>query len=133
MGVNGWYRANVGSGSGSVSTGTNAELRKSSRRSTCGRLLAVSALSVTRPIATEIHATATDVSTSTPAAAIHATGPVVGRNPTRTPMTTTSIEASTTSITVPRTGPASTADREIAIVRKRAMIPLVMSIATEIA
>src|SRR4051794_18886825 len=117
MGVNGWYRANVASGSGSVSTGTNAELRKSSRRSTWGRLLAVSALSVTTPIATDTQATATDVSTSTPAAPIHAAGPVAGRNPSTTAMTTTSIDASTTWITVPRTCPARTADREIAMVR----------------
>ena len=41
--------------------------------------------------------------------------------------------ASAVWITLPRTWPARTAPREIAIVRKRAMIPAVMSMATEIA
>ena len=60
-------------------------------------------------------------------------GPVVGRNPIATATTTTTARASMVWITLPMTWPASTEARAIAIVRKRAMIPSVMSIATEIA
>ena len=48
------------------------------------------------------------VSASSPAAASHATGPVVGRNPTSTATTTTIATASTAWMTLPRTWPAST-------------------------
>ena len=50
-----------------------------------------------------------------------------------TATTTTITSASTAWMTLPMTWPASTEARAIAIVRKRAMIPSVMSIATEIA
>ena len=68
-----------------------------------------------------------------PAAASHSSGPVVGRNPMSTATTTTMATASIVWMTLPMTWPVRTDARAMAIVRKRAMIPSVMSIAIEIA
>ncbi len=68
-----------------------------------------------------------------PAAANHSAGPVVGRNPISTATTATMARASIVWITLPTTWPARTDERAMAIVRKRAMMPWVMSMAIEIA
>ena len=98
-----------------------------------GRLLAVSTLLLTRPSATDSQVSAKAISASTPTAASHSAGSAVGRKPmsSATPMTTARL--SIVWIMLPRTCPVSTEAREIAIVRKRAMMPSVMSMATEIA
>ena len=63
IGVNGWFWANHASGPGIESVGTNALLMNGKSRRICGRLLAVSTLSVTRPIPTDSHTIAIDVRT----------------------------------------------------------------------
>ena len=96
-------------------------------------MLAVSTLLLTRPQATENQMTAKVIMARTPTAASHSTGVAVGRKPTSraTPMTTTRL--SMVWIMLPRTWPVSTEGRKIAMVRNRAMMPSVMSMATEIA
>ena len=58
---------------------------------------------------------------------------MVGRKPISTATTMTMASASSVWITLPMTWPVRTDVRAMAIVRNRAMIPSVMSIATEIA
>ena len=85
------------------------------------------------PSATDSQETANAASTSRPAAASHSSGPVVERKPMSTATTMTIAIASIVWITLPMTWPVRTETRAMAIVRKRAMMPSVMSIATEIA
>ena len=75
----------------------------------------------------------TAASTSTPVAAAHSSGPVVDRKPITTATTMTITMASIVWMTLPTTWPVRTDARAIAMVRNRATIPSVMSIAIEIA
>ncbi len=132
IGVNGWCSANQASGPGRDSVGTNPLLRKTKSSRIIGRLLAVSTLFVTMPRATASHVMARAASPSIPAAAAQASGPVVGRNPMSTAAIMTIPRAIAIWTRLPPTCPVRTAARAIDIVRKRATIPSVMSIATEI-
>ena len=96
-------------------------------------LLAVSTLSATSPSATDSQLTAIDVSASSPTAASQATGPVVGRKPITTATTTHDRARQQRLDHAADDVPGQHRARAIAIVRKRAMMPAVMSIATEIA
>ena len=96
-------------------------------------MLAVSTLFVTMPRATDSQVMASAVSARRPAAASHSAGPVVGRKPISRATTMTRASASIVWMTLPMTWPVRTDERATAIVRKRAMMPPVMSIATEIA
>ena len=60
-------------------------------------------------------------------APIHSTGPAVGRNPMASAIAITTAMLAIVWIMLPTTWPVSTDVREIAIVRKRLMIPSVMS------
>ena len=73
------------------------------------------------------------VSSSSPVAASHSSGPVVDRKPIRTATIMTRASAIIVWMTLPMTWPARTDVRAIDIVRKRAMIPSVISMATEMA
>ncbi len=82
IGVNGWCSANQASGPGSVSIGTNAELRNVSSVRIIGVLLAVSTLPADQPQRdTHSQLIANAVSASSPIAASHSTGPVGGPEP----------------------------------------------------
>jgi hypothetical protein len=98
-----------------------------------GRLLAVSTLLVTMPSATVSQVSAKLTIARTPARANHSTGVAFGRNPMSTATPSTTAMQSIDWITAPTTCPVSTDARAIAMVRNRAMIPSVMSMATEIA
>jgi len=65
--------------------------------------------------------------------ATHSTGLALGRNPISSATPVTTARVSIVWIMLPRTWPVSTEGRKIAMVRKRATIPSVMSMATEIA
>src|SRR5665647_3580141 len=132
-GVNGWYCANPCNHTGIDSVGTKPLPRNGSKMSTIGRLLAVSTDLTCIPIATASQVIANAMSTIMPTAAIHSIGPAVGRNPISRPTPSTSMTAMTAWMVLPSTCPASTEAREIAIVRNRAVIPSVMSIATVVA
>lgn len=133
MEMKGWYSANQRTPRGIEPVGTNPLPRKGSSTRGRGRLLAVSTLLVTRPHPTENQVRARLIITRTPTAASHSTGPAVGINPTSraTPMTTA--RPNIVCIMLPRTCPVSTDGRKISMVRNRAMIPSVMSMATAIA
>ena len=113
--------------------GTNPLPRNGSRSSGIGRLLAASTLLVTRPSATDSQISANVSSASRPIAPSQSSTPAVGLKPSAsaTPMTTAI--ATSVWIRLPTTWPVRTETRAIAIVRKRAMMPSVMSMATEIA
>jgi hypothetical protein len=96
-------------------------------------LLAVSTLLVTMPSATDSQVSARVVDATTPTAAIQSAGPAVGRKPTRSATAMTTATLSMVWIMLPRTCPVSTEVRAMAMVRKRAMMPSVMSVATDIA
>jgi hypothetical protein len=115
------------------SVGTNPLPMKGSRVKIIGVLLAVSTLLATRPRATDSQVSAMVSSNSTPVTASHSTKPAVGENPMSraTPSTTTS--PNTVWMTVPTTCPVSTDALLILMVRNRAMMPSVMSIATAMA
>jgi hypothetical protein len=66
-------------------------------------------------------------------AAIHSRGPAVGANPSASARPRTTAIAISVWIRLPTTCPVRTDTRAIAIVRKRAMIPSLMSMATEMA
>ncbi len=70
---------------------------------------------------------------STPAAAIHSTTVALGRKPTRIATPITTVSPAIVWIVLPSTCPVRNDARAIPIVRKRAMMPSVMSIAAEIA
>ncbi len=61
------------------------------------------------------------------------TGPAPGRKPTRIATPITMARLTTAWITLPSTCPVSTETRAMCMVRNRAMMPSVMSMATEIA
>lgn len=96
-------------------------------------MLAVSTLLLTMPRATDSHEIASAARTSSPAAASHSIGPVVERKPISSATSMTTTIASIVWITLPTTWPVRTEARAMSIVRNRAMIPSVMSIATEMA
>jgi len=80
------------------------------------------------PNTTPIHVIAKVNNATTPSALIQATGLVVGRKPMRSATPTTRTMVMIVRIKLPRTCPISTEAREIAMVRKRVMIPSFMSI-----
>ena len=96
-------------------------------------MLAVSTLPVTIPIATDSQPTANAVSANSPTAPSQATGSVVGPEADQDRDHHHDRRRECGLDELPTTWPARTAARAIAIVRKRAMIPAVMSIATVIA
>ena len=69
----------------------------------------------------------------TPAAATHSTGVALGRNPMSRATPVTTARLSMVWVMLPPTCPVSTEGRKMAMVRNRAMMPSVMSMATEIA
>jgi hypothetical protein len=133
IGVNGWYSANHRSPAGSESVGTNPLPKKGSSVSGMGRLLAPSTVFVTRPIATASHTRANATAARNPAAASHSTAVASGRKPTSTATPRTTASWKRFCSTLPSTCPVRTDTRAIAMVRNRAMMPSLMSIATEIA
>ena len=96
-------------------------------------MLAVSTLLADMPRATDSHDIANAVSTSNPAAAAHSSGPVVARKPISTATAMTIAIAIMVWITLPMTWPVRTETRAMSMVLNRAMMPVVMSIETEIA
>ena len=133
IGVKGWFSANQRRPSGIVCVGTNPLPRNSRSMRNIGRLLAVSTLRVDMPSATESQETASAVSASIPAAATHATGPVVGRNPMSRRHSPRRRRWPGPSGCAAHDMAGRTEAREITIVRKRATMPSVMSMAVEIA
>src|SRR5450759_442491 len=128
--VKGWYWANQRTPVGIVARGTNALLMKGRRNRGITTLLAASAVLVTRPRATASQVSAKTSSARTAIAAIHLRGSVVGRKPRSrlTPMTRPTL--SIVWIMLPTTCPVSMEARDIAMVRKRATMPSVMSVHT---
>ncbi|GAA3259030.1 hypothetical protein GCM10010532_110240 [Dactylosporangium siamense] len=98
-----------------------------------GRLLAPATVFATRPIATASHTRASVVAARTPAAASHSIAVASGRKPTSTATARTTASWNRVCSTLPSTCPVRTDMRAIAMVRNRAMMPSVMSIATAIA
>src|SRR5262252_6213579 len=133
MGVNGWYSANARRPGGIESVGTKALDRNGSSIRNMGVLLALSTVLAARPSATVSQVSAKVNAASRPMMASQATGPAVGRNPisSATPMVTTRPNAVLTML--PSTWPVSTDTRAMAMVRNRAMMPSVMSMATDTA
>ena len=107
--------------------------RNGSSVSGIGRLLAVSTLLATRASATDSQVIASEASRSIPTAPSHWTASAEGRNPTANATAVTMARPITVCSMAPSTCPVSTEAREIAMVRKRSMMPLVMSMATAIA
>src|SRR5215470_4957902 len=132
-GVKGWYSANQRTPAGIEPVGTKPLPRNGSSSRNIGRLLAVSTLLLTRPRATDSQISAKLIIAMTPIAAIHSAGLAVGRNPISTATPTTMPTPSMLWIKLPRTWPVSTDERAMAMVRNRAMMPSVMSMATDIA
>ena len=93
-------------------------------------MLAVSTDLLCIPIATASQVIAKAMSAIMPRATAHSIGVAVGRNPTSRPTPSTSTTAMIAWTVLPITCPASTAAREIAMVRNRAVMPSVMSIET---
>jgi hypothetical protein len=98
-----------------------------------GVLLAVSTLVAARPRATDSQVSAMVSNNSMPVTASHSTKPAVGENPMSSATTSTTASPNTVWMTVPTTCPVSTDALLIRMVRNRAMMPSVMSIATEMA
>ena len=98
-----------------------------------GVLLAVSTLLAARPSAVASHTNAKENSASTPIAASHARGPAVGRKPRADGDADHDGDAGQGLDQAARTCPVRTAERAMAIVRNRSMMPPVMSMATTIA
>ena len=96
-------------------------------------MLAASTVFVDRPIATDSQDSAKLVMARTPIAASHSTGFASGRKPTSRATATTSVRPTIVWITAPTTCPVSTDARAIDMVRNRAMMPSVMSMAIAIA
>ena len=96
-------------------------------------MLAASTLLVTRPSATDSQISANVSSVSRPIAPSQSSTPAVGLKPSASATAMTTAIAAMVWIRLPTTWPVSTERRAIAIVRKRAMMPSVMSMATEIA
>jgi len=88
---------------------------------------------VTKPNATHSQVSARVIIARTATVATHSTGLALGRNPISSATPVTTARVSIVWIMLPRTWPVSTEGRKIAMVRKRATIPSVMSMATEIA
>ncbi len=133
-GVKGWYSAIGRNQPGIVSTGMKA--LDSIGSSTIGRalLLAASAFGLMRPMPTTTQVRAAEKSTSSPNAASHSTSVAsVERKPMATATAPTRTTLSTLCSTLPTTCPMITEPRWIAIVRKRAMMPSVMSVETDTA
>jgi len=89
IGVKGWYSANQRRPVGIDSDGTMALPMKGRNCSGRGRLLAVSGLLATRPIAAASQVSAKVSRARTPATATHSVGVALGRKPmiSATPMT----------------------------------------------
>ncbi len=133
-GVNGWYSAIGWNQPGIASTGTKALEMSGRKISGMALLLAASAFGLTRPMPTAIQVSARAKSTSSPNAASHSsTVASVERKPMATPTAPTRTTLMTDCRTLPTTCPTSTDPRWIAMVRKRAMMPSLMSLATETA
>jgi hypothetical protein len=132
-GVNGWYSANQLTPAGIDSVGTNPLPRNGRRTRNIGVLLAVSTLLAASPSATDSQVIAKVIIARSPMAASHSSGPAVGRKPTSRATPRMVAILMNVWIPLPMTWPASTAVRLIAMVRNRAMMPEVMSIATNIA
>ena len=96
-------------------------------------LLAVSTLLAARPSAVASQMSANANSVSRPIAASQSSGSAVGRKPSAIATPSTTAMLASVWIRLASTWPVSTAELAIAIVRKRSMMPPVMSIATTIA
>ncbi len=133
-GVKGWYSAIGRNQPGMASSGTKALETSGRKISGSALLLAASALGLTMPIPTAIQVSARANRVSSPNAANHSsTVASVERKPMATPTAPTSTTLRTACSTLPTTCPVSTDPRWIAIVRKRATMPSVMSLDTETA
>ena len=133
IGVKGWCSAKNAIPAGIDSVGTNPLPRNGSRNSGIGRLLAVSTLLLTSPSATASQMMAKLTSVSRASSAAQSATLALGSSPSARAMARTRTSASSVWIRLPTTWPVRTDTRAIAIVRKRAMMPSVMSIETEIA
>ena len=96
-------------------------------------LLAVSTVLATRPSATQSQVRAKLIMVSTPNTPSQASGPAGDRKPISSATRNTTTLIIKDCRTPPTTWEVSTDGRKIAIVRNRAMMPSVMSIAAEIA
>jgi hypothetical protein len=88
---------------------------------------------VTSPNATDSQVIAKVIPAKTPAAATHSTRLASGRKPISMATAMTTARLSKVWTMLPRTWPVSTEGRKMAMVRNRATMPSVMSMATEIA
>ncbi len=131
IGVNGWCSANWRSPAGIVSVGTKALLMKGSITRMSGVLLAVSTLFAARPIPTVSQVRENAMRISSPIAPSQPSRPASERNPSTNANAATITTAHPVLMTAPSTWPVSTATRAMFIVRNRAMIPVVMSVAVE--
>jgi hypothetical protein len=112
------------------SVGTKPLPRKGSRIRGIGALLAASGAEDFRPRATDSQVMATTNRVSRPAAASHSIAVAFERKPMASAMPITTAMPSSCWMTAPTTWPVRTDAREIRMVRKRATMPSVMSVAT---
>ncbi|GGK16982.1 hypothetical protein GCM10011583_56170 [Streptomyces camponoticapitis] len=130
-GVKGWYWAIGWNQPGMVSAGMKALEMSGSRIRGMAMLPAASGFGLARPMPTAIQVSARANSTMSPNAASHSRAfASVERNPMATPTAPTRTTLITDCSTLPTTCPISTEGRWIAIVRKRAMRPSVISMET---
>jgi hypothetical protein len=132
-GVKGWCSANHRSAVGIDSVGTNPLPKNGRRTRNIGRLLADSTLCAAMPMATDSQMRAYPAIATRPAAPSSPTTPPSGRYPMASAAAITTTVATRVWIRLPMTWPVSTAAREMAMVRNRATMPSVMSMAIEMA
>src|SRR6516164_10919051 len=132
-GVNGWYSANQRIAAGIEDVSTKPLPRNARMISGVGALLADSTVLAARSRATDSQVRAKANRIRMAAAASQPVTLVVVRKPVSTATAVTAAMASTVWITAPPTWPASMLTRATGMVRNRATMPPVMSVATETA
>src|SRR3984893_4690906 len=132
-GVNGWYSANQRIAVGIECVSTKPLPRNGRMMSGVGALLADSTVLAARPRATDSQVRAKANRIRMAAAASQFVTLVVARKPVSSAIAVTAAMPSTVWIIAPPTWPASMLTRAIGMVRNRAMMPPVMSLAMETA
>src|SRR6516165_1060506 len=132
-GLNGWYSANQRIAAGIELVRTKPLPRNARMMSGVGALLADSTVLAARPRATDSQVRAKANRTRMAAAASQFAAVAVERKPVNSAIAVTVTMASKVWMTAPPTWPASMLTRAIGIVRNRAMMPPVMSLAMETA
>ena len=126
-GVKGWLVANQRNPGGIVPVGTNALLMKGSMTRISAREFAPAGVLARRPKAVASQLRARVSRLNSPSAAIQSPALAVERKPSARATATTSTPLSTVRMRLPRTWPVSTEVRVMPMVRKREMMPSLMS------